>query len=128
MKLRWREVDGDTLELEDSKTGPETGAAEPRGARRFRAATKVGKPLGISLAGESGAGALRSQPVEEGCGSWPVSRMCAFTTSGTLGQYFSLSHYYHCIYFPSVSYRNHIVTGLDLYRDATRRVTRRHLP
>ena len=22
MKLRWREVDGDTLELEDSKTGP----------------------------------------------------------------------------------------------------------
>ena len=56
LKLRWREVDGDTLQLEDGKTRPETGAAEPRGAWPSSSGNAaVGKPLGVSLTEESGA-------------------------------------------------------------------------
>ena len=66
LKLRWREVEDDTLEPRGQQDRPETSVAKPGGARHYRAAAKVGKPLGVSLTGESGAGARRSQPVEEG--------------------------------------------------------------
>ena len=38
-----------------------------------------------------------------------------------------LSYYYHYVFCPSVSIFNLIVTGFNLYRDATCCVTRRHL-
>ena len=54
--------------------------------------------------------------------------MCASTISVTLVQHDDLLHYNHCIFFPLVSIRNQIVTGFNLYPDATCRVRRQHRP
>ena len=43
-------------------------------------------------------------------------------------QYDGLLHYNHCIFFALVSIRNQIVTGFNLYPDATCRVRRQHRP
>ena len=62
------------------------------------------------------------------CARKPVCVMSGRTISGTLVHHNILSHYYHCVYLATGSIRNHIVTGFDLYRVATCRVTRRHFP
>ena len=50
------------------------------------------------------------------------------TIYATLVHHNALSCCYNCIYFSSVEFRHHIVTGFDLHPDATCRVRRRHLP
>ena len=49
-------------------------------------------------------------------------------TAAILVQHDDLLHYNHCIFFALVSIRNQIVTGFNLYPDATCRVRRQHRP
>ena len=51
-----------------------------------------------------------------------------FTIYAILVHHNALCCCYNCIYFSSVEFRHHIVTGFDLHPDATCRVRRRHLP
>ena len=53
--------------------------------------------------------------------------MSGCTICDSIVHYCILIHCYHCCFSPSISVRHHIVTGFDLYPDATCRVTRRHL-
>ena len=59
------------------------------------------------------------------CARKPVCAMSGRTISGTLVHHIHLSHCEHYLYFHSCSIRNRIVTGFNLYRDATCRVMRR---
>ena len=46
LKLRWREVDGDTLELEDSKTGPRQVLLSPEARAIIERQPRSGSPSG----------------------------------------------------------------------------------
>ena len=58
----------------------------------------------------------------------PGRRNTRLTIYDTLVHPICPIYYFHYIYLASVSFRNHIVTGFDLYSDATCRVIRLHLP
>ena len=60
------------------------------------------------------------------CARKPICATSGRTTSSTVMHYNHLSNYYECIYFVSVSIRNHIVTGFNPYPDATCRARPRH--
>ena len=83
LKLRWREVGGDTLELEDSKTGPRQVLLSPEARSVIERQPRTGNQWVFPSADESGARRALISACGKRCGSWPVSRMCAFTTSGT---------------------------------------------
>ncbi len=58
----------------------------------------------------------------------PGSNTARSTTCGILLQRDGLSHYDHWLFFALVSIRNRIVTGFNLYCDATCHVRSQHLP
>ena len=65
LNLRWREVDGDTLELEDSKTGPRQVLLSPEARTIIERQPREGSSW-VFPSPVNPARALRSQPVEEG--------------------------------------------------------------
>ena len=53
LNLRWREVGNDTLELEDSKTGPRQVLLSPDARAVIERQPRSGSPWRVSLAAES---------------------------------------------------------------------------
>ena len=87
--------------------------------QRLRHRRAVGRPALISPTSAVPGGVSASAP---------ASKTCEFMTFATLVHHRQLHDYYYCIFCLLDLICNHIVTGFALYRDATCRVTPRHLP
>ena len=79
LNLRWREVEGDTLDLADSKTGPRQVLLSPEARAIIERQLRSGSSWVFPSPSEFDAGARRISACGRRCGSWAVSRMCAFT-------------------------------------------------
>ncbi len=98
-----------------------SGAAPRRNTRRTAVHAQAAETTGSH-------GSRCAKPRHESPIDTTASHAGGYTIFATLVHHIPLTYYSYCVFHLSISFRNHIVTGFDLYRDATCRVMHRHLP